>query len=117
MPYCKAYTETIVAVAVTIVSVEIEHSCIRSIVIVTTTFEERVVRIDKVGIIVLQVYPCPFRSIFAQTQSTYFLFSLFLPSVIFTILYWSDNRYHITVLQGIYGNYCGCGCCRNHCPR
>ena len=56
MSYCKTYTETVVTIAVPIV-VEVEYSCIGSIVVVTTTFEERVVRIDKVGVIVLQVYP------------------------------------------------------------
>lgn len=52
MPYCKTYTETVVAVTVPIVVVEVEYPCIRSIVIVTPTFEERVVRIHKVGVIV-----------------------------------------------------------------
>ena len=60
MPYCKTYTETVVAVTVPIVVVEVEYSCIGSIVIVTTTFEERFVRIDKVSIIVWQVYPMLF---------------------------------------------------------
>ena len=82
MPYCKTYTETVVTVAVPIVVVEVEYSCIRSIVIVTTTFEERVVRIDKVGVIVLQVYPPAFRSSSARTKSTYYLFSLFISSVV-----------------------------------
>ena len=58
MPYCKTHTETVVAVTVPIVVVEVEYPCIRSIVIVTPTFEERVVRIHKVGVIVWQVYPC-----------------------------------------------------------
>ena len=82
MPYCKTYTETVVAVTVPIVPVEVEHSCIRSIVIVTTTFEERVVRIDKVSVIVLQVYPHAFRSSSARTKSAYFVFSLFISSVV-----------------------------------
>ena len=82
MPYCKTYTETVVTVAVSIVVVEVEYSCIRSIVIVTTTFEERVVRIDKVGVIVLQVYPPAFRSSSARTKSAYYLFSLFISSVV-----------------------------------
>ena len=82
MPYCKTYTETVVAVTVPIVPVEVEHSCIRSIVIVTTTFEERVVRIDKVSVIVLQVYPHAFRSSSARTKSAYYLFSLFISSVV-----------------------------------
>ena len=82
MPHCKTYTETVVAVTVPIVVVEVEHSCIGSIVIVTTTIEERIVRIDKVGIIVLQVYPYAFRSSFARTKSPYYLSLLFIPSVI-----------------------------------
>ena len=82
MPYCKTYTEAVVAVTVPIVVVEVEYSCIRSIVIVTTTFEERVVRIDKVGVIVLQVYPPAFRSSSARTKSAYYLFSLFISSVV-----------------------------------
>ena len=52
MPYCETYTEAVVAVIVPIVVVEVEYSSIGSIVIVTTTFEERVVRIHKVGVIV-----------------------------------------------------------------
>lgn len=51
MPYCKTYTETVVAVTVAIVVVEVEHSCIGSVIVVTSTFEERVVRIDKVRVI------------------------------------------------------------------
>ena len=53
MPYCKTYTKTVVAVAVTIVSVEVEWTCVR-IVIVTTTFEEwiivAVVNTDKIRV-------------------------------------------------------------------
>lgn len=86
MPYCKTYTKSVVVVAVPIVVVEVEYSCIGSIVVVTTTFEERVVRIDKVGIIVLQVYSYAFRSSFARTKSAYFLFSLFIPSVNFHLV-------------------------------
>lgn len=82
MPYCKTYTETVVAVTVPIVVVEVEYSCIGSIVVVTTTFEERVVRIDKVGVIVLQVYPHAFRSSSARTKSAYYLFSLFISSIV-----------------------------------
>ena len=81
MPYCKTYTETVVAVTVPIVVVEVEYSCIRTIVVVTTTFEERVVRIDKIGIIVLQVYPHAFRSSFARTKSSHYLFLLFTSNV------------------------------------
>lgn len=62
MPYCETYTETVVAVTVPIVVVEVEYSSVSLIVIVTTTFEERVVRIHKVGVIVWQVYPYAFRS-------------------------------------------------------
>ena len=81
MPYCKTYTETVVAVTVPIVVVEVEYSCIRTIVVVTTTFEERVVRIDKIGIIVLQVYSHAFRSSFARTKSSHYLFLLFTSNV------------------------------------
>ena len=81
MPYCKTYTETVVAVTVPIVVVEVEYSCIRTIVVVTTTFEERVVWIDKIGIIVLQVYPHAFRSSFARTKSSHYLFLLFTSNV------------------------------------
>ena len=52
MPYCETYTETVVAVTVPIVVVEVEYSSVRPIVIVISTFEERVVRIHKVGVIV-----------------------------------------------------------------
>ena len=76
IPYCKTYTKSVVAVIVPIVPIKVEYSCIGSIVIVTTTFEERVVRIDKVDIIVLQVYPYAFRSSFARTKSAYYLFPL-----------------------------------------
>ena len=41
MPYCKTHTETIV-VAIAIVTVEVERTCIR-IVIVASTFEERII--------------------------------------------------------------------------
>ena len=86
MPYCKTYTKSIVAITVPVVVIEVEYSCIGSIVIVTTTFEEWIVRIDKVGIIVLQVYSYAFRSSFARTKSAYFLFSLFIPSVNFHLV-------------------------------
>ena len=82
MPHCKTYTETVVAVTVPIVVVEVEHSCIGSIVIVTTTIEERIVRIDKVGIIVLQAYPHAFRSSYARTKSAYYLFPLSASSIL-----------------------------------
>lgn len=42
MPYWGTYTETVVAVTVTIVVVEVEWTCI-SIVIVTPTFEKRII--------------------------------------------------------------------------
>ena len=57
MPYCKTHTETVVAVTVPIVVVEVEHSCIRSIVVVAPTFEERVARIHKVGVIAFRYIP------------------------------------------------------------
>lgn len=72
MPYCKTRTETVVAVTVSIVVVEVEHSCIRSIVVVAPTFEERVVRIHKVGVIVDRYIPA-FCSSSARTKSAYYL--------------------------------------------
>ena len=72
MPYCKTHTETVVAVTVPIVVVEVEHSCIRSIVLVAPTFEERVVRIHKVGVIVDRYIPA-FCSSSARTKSAYYL--------------------------------------------
>ena len=42
MPYCKTHTETVVAVVIAIVTVEVERTCIR-IVIVASTFEKRII--------------------------------------------------------------------------
>ena len=42
MPYCKTHTETIVAVVVAIVTIEVERTCI-SVVIVASTIEERII--------------------------------------------------------------------------
>lgn len=55
MPYYAYRTETVVVVAIAIVVVEVEQTCIRTIIIVASTFENRVVRIHKVRII--QFYP------------------------------------------------------------
>ena len=58
MPYCKTYTETVVAVP--IVVVEVEWTCVR-IVVVTTTFEEwiivAVVNTCKIRV-VTGIFPC-----------------------------------------------------------
>ena len=42
MPYCKTHTETIVAVTIACVVVEVEWPCI-GVVIVTSTIEERII--------------------------------------------------------------------------
>ena len=68
MPYCETQMESVVAVAVAIVPVEVEDSCISTIVIVASTFEERVVRIHKVRVILLQVYPRLFAQASARTK-------------------------------------------------
>ena len=92
MPYCKTYTETVVAVTVPIVVVEVEWTCVR-IVIVASTFEEwiivAVVNTDKVR--VHYRYIPAFRSSYARTKRTYYLFSLFTSSVV-TIFDCSDIR-------------------------
>ena len=44
--------ETVVAVGIAIVVVEIEQTGIRAIVVIATTFEERIVRIREVRVIV-----------------------------------------------------------------
>ena len=82
MPYCETQTETVVAVAVTIVPVEVEDSCISTIVIVASTFEERVVRIHKVRVILLQVYPRLFAQAYARTKRFLCL------SFVFSVLCW-----------------------------
>lgn len=60
MPYCKTYTETVVAVTVPIVVVEVEWTCVR-IVVVTTAFEEwiivAVVNTDKIRV-GTGIFPC-----------------------------------------------------------
>ena len=55
MPYYADRTETVVGVSIAIVVVEVEQTCIGTIIIVASTFENRVVRIHKVRII--QFYP------------------------------------------------------------
>ena len=55
MPYYADRTETVVGVAITIVVIEVEQTCIGTIIIVASTFENRVIRVDKVRII--QFYP------------------------------------------------------------
>ena len=55
MPYYAHHTGTVVIVAIAIVVVEIEWTCI-GIIIVASTFEERVRRIGKVRVR-LQFYP------------------------------------------------------------
>lgn len=114
MPYCKTYTETVVAVTVPIVVVEVEWTCVR-IVIVASTFEEwiivAVVNTDKVR--VRYRYIPAFRSSYARTKSAYYLILLFLLCLLLCFLHCSDNRYHITVLQDIHGNRRWWNC--SHC--
>ena len=120
MPYCEAQTEPVVAVAVAIVPVEVEHSRISTIVIVASTFEERVVRIHKISVIILQVYPRLFAQAFARTKRFLCL------SFVFSVLYQpyfrlcSDNRYHITILRSTNGTRsCRCSShrtCRSRRP-
>ena len=45
-------TERTVAVAMTIVDVETEHACIRTIIVIASAFEERIARVRKVRVIV-----------------------------------------------------------------
>ena len=52
MPYCKTHTETVVIVRITSVVVKVECSSVVRVVIVTPTFEYRVVRVHKVSVIV-----------------------------------------------------------------
>ena len=76
MPYCKTYTETVVAVTVPIVVVEVEWTCV-GIVIVASTFKEwiivTVVNADKIRVRYRYI-PHAFRSSFARTKSAYYLF-------------------------------------------
>ena len=51
MPYYTYRTETVVGVSIAIVVVEVEQTCIGTIIIVASTFENRVVRVDKIRII------------------------------------------------------------------
>ena len=55
MPYYADRTETVVGVSIAIVVGEVEQTCIGTIIIVASTFENRVIRVDKVRII--QFYP------------------------------------------------------------
>ena len=70
MPYCKTHTETVVAVVVAGVSIEVEWTCI-GIVIVASTFEKRiivaVVNAHKIRVR-SGISPC-FSLSFAQTKS------------------------------------------------
>ena len=56
MPYYADRTETVVGVSIAIVVVEVEQTCIGTIIIVTSAFENRVVRIHKVRIIQFYSY-------------------------------------------------------------
>ena len=105
IPYCETHTEWVVVVGIPIVVVEVEYSCIgTTIVPVTTTFEERIVRIHKVSVIIKQVYPQIF--LFARTK-VLTKRSYFLPYLFFLFLnqlkYSPDNRFHITLLRDTYG--------------
>ena len=44
-------TERTVAVAITIVAVEIEHACTRTIIVIASACEERIARVRKVRVI------------------------------------------------------------------
>ena len=55
MPYYADRTETVVGVAITIVVAQVEQTCIGTIIIVASAFENRVIRVDKIRII--QFYP------------------------------------------------------------
>ena len=44
-------TERIVAVAITIVVVEKEHACIRTMIVIASAYEERIARVRKVRVI------------------------------------------------------------------
>ena len=50
MPYQTHRAKPVVRIAIAIVVVEVEQSGIRSIVVVTSTFEHRVVRVHEVGV-------------------------------------------------------------------
>ena len=50
MPYYTYRTETVVGVSIAIVVVEVEQTCIGTIIIVASTFEERVRRVHKVRV-------------------------------------------------------------------
>ena len=56
MPYYADRTETVVGVAITIVVAQVEQTCIGTIIIVASAFENRVVRIHKVRIIQFYSY-------------------------------------------------------------
>ena len=45
-------TERIVADAITTADAEIEHACIRTIIVIASAFEERIARVRKVRVIV-----------------------------------------------------------------
>ena len=60
----KCYrTETVVAVRATVIVVEIEHSRIRTIVEVTTTYKEWVSRVREVRVVRFNPNILPFQSI------------------------------------------------------
>ena len=44
-------TERIVAVWIAIIVVEIEHTRIRTIIVIATTFEKRIIGVRKVGVV------------------------------------------------------------------
>ena len=46
--------ERIVVVIIAIVVVEIEHTCIRTIIVIAPTFEDRIARIREVSVVTVQ---------------------------------------------------------------
>ena len=115
MPYYTHWAETVVGVSITIVVVKVEQTCIGTIVIVASTFENRVVRVHKVRIIqfysYLFLYKVPFYASLKaciKYRIIYFFVFFILASLFMCN---SHFRYHITLLHTLGGNR---GWCKHH---
>ena len=110
MPYCKTHTETVVAVVVAIVTVEVERTCI-GIIIVASTIEERIIvaSINAHKIRVRSgISPC--FSLMLRSNEKHTCSNLLLFLYLFLFLVSSHYRFHITLLQNTHGNCCRCSC-------
>ena len=102
-----------------IVVIEVKYSCVRAIVIVTSTFEERVVRVHKVSVIFSVISLLYHYFSFKSLCKPVFRASLCLheklyvcsSSFILSIFRRNFNRLHIT-LRGRGETSCCCSSCR-----